>query len=41
MSSPKAKVKLEDAFKITAFLDTVVEINVMMREVIKDVGLAM
>ena len=41
MGSPKAKVRLEDGSKVTAFLDTGAEINVITREVMEDVGLAM
>ena len=41
MGSPKIKVRLEDGSKVTALLDTGVEINVMTREVMEDAGLAM
>ena len=41
MGSPKAKIRLKDGSKITAFLNTGVEINVMTRKVIEDTGLAM
>lgn len=41
MCFPKAKVRLEDGFKVTAFLDTGAEINVMTGEVMEDIGLAM
>ena len=40
MSSPKAKIRLEDGFKFTTFLDIIAEINVMTRKVIEDTGLA-
>lgn len=41
MGSPKAKVSLEDDSKLTALLDTGVEISTMTREVMEDAGLAM
>ena len=40
ISSPKMKIRLEDGSKVTALLDTGVEINVMTREVMEDAGLA-
>ena len=39
MGSPKAKVRLKDGSKVTAFLGTWAEINVMTQEVMEDVGL--
>lgn len=41
MSSSKAKIKLEDSFKIIALLDIDTEINVKTKKVIKDAGLPM
>lgn len=41
MGFPKIKVWLIDGFKVTTLLDTEVEINVMTREIIEDVGLVM
>lgn len=41
MRSRKAKVRLEDSFRIIALLDTIAEINIMTREIIEDIGLAM
>lgn len=41
MGSPKAKVHLEDSFKVIALLDTNVDINIMTRELMEDVNLAM
>lgn len=41
ISSPKIKVRLEDGFKITIFLDTRAEINIKTRELIEDAGLVM
>ncbi len=39
MGSSKAKVRLGDGFNVIAFLDTGIEINVMTRKIIKDMGL--
>lgn len=36
----KAKIKLEDGFKVTILLNSGIEINVMTRKVIKDASLA-
>ena len=41
MGSPKAKVRLEDGFKVIALLDTGAEINVMTQKIIEDANLAM
>lgn len=41
IGSTKAKVRLEDGYKVTALLDTGAEINVMTQEVMEDAGLAM
>lgn len=41
MGSPKAKVHLEDSFKVIALLDTNVEINIMTRKLMEDVNSAM
>lgn len=41
MGSPKIRVRREDIFKITAFLNTGTEINIITSEVIEDAGLAM
>lgn len=41
MGSPNPKVRLEDGSKIMALLETGAEINVMTREVMEEVGLAM
>lgn len=41
MESFKAKVRLKDGSKITVFLDTGVEINIMTREVMEDTSLVM
>lgn len=41
MGSSKAKIKLEDSSKIIALLDIGIKINVMTREVMEIVGLAM
>lgn len=41
MGSPKVKIRLEDGSKITALFDTDAEINVMIKEVIKNTRLAM
>lgn len=41
MGTPKAKVRLEDGFKIIALLDTGVEINVITKKVMKDARLTM
>ena len=38
--SPKAKICLKNGFNIIAFLDAGIEINVMIKELIKDVNLA-
>lgn len=40
MRSPKARVRFEYGSKITTILDTGVEINVMTREILEDLGLA-
>lgn len=37
----KAKIKLENRFKITVFLDTDAKINIMIKKIIENVGLAM
>lgn len=39
MDSFKIKVRLKDGFKVTTFLDIRTEINVMIREVMEDIGL--
>lgn len=41
MTLPKTKVWLKDGNKVLALLDTRTEINVMIREMIEDVRLAM
>ena len=41
MRSPKAKVHLEDGFKVTVPLDTGAKINIITRELMEDVNLAM
>lgn len=41
MGSLKTRVRLENRSKITVFLDIDIEINVMTKEIIKDMGLAM
>lgn len=41
MGSPKAKVCLKDSSKVTALLDTSVEIYVMTRDLMEDANLAM
>lgn len=41
MRLPKAKICLEDSSKITTLLDTDAEINVMIRELMKNINLAM
>lgn len=38
---PKATIWLEDSFKIIVVLDISVEINIMTREIMEDIGLAM
>lgn len=40
MGSPKAEVCLEDSSKVTALLDIGAEINVIIKELIEDVNLA-
>lgn len=40
MGSLKVKVKLENGFKVTAFLDTGAEINIITTKVIEDTGFA-
>ncbi len=40
IGSPKAKVRLEYGSKVTAFLDTGAEINIMTRELMEDANLA-
>lgn len=37
---PKAKIRLENSFKIIAFLDTSAEINIITRKIIEGAGLA-
>ena len=41
MGSPKARVRLEDGSKVTAFLNASAKINVMTQKVMEDAGLAM
>lgn len=41
MGSRKARVWLEDGFKVTTILDTSAEINIITQEVSEDIGLAM
>lgn len=38
MSFLKAKVRLEDGFKVIAFLDTGAKINIMTQKVMEDVS---
>lgn len=40
ISSPKAKFKLENGFKVIAFLNINTNINVMTKNIMKDLGLA-
>lgn len=40
MESPKTRVTLEYSSKVAIFLDTSIEINLMTREVIEDIALA-
>lgn len=40
IGSPKVKVCHKNCFKITTFLDTDIEINTIIRKLIKDVNLA-
>lgn len=41
MGSSKAKICLENGSKLTAFLDTGAEINIMIKELIENANLAM